>query len=910
MIDARGDIFGRARERAALTALLDDANGEALAMAWVEGEPGIGKTRMLDEVAGAAAERGFAVYRAQADELDALRPFSVVGDALGLRRERPEEYLDAIDELTGEAHVALLLDDLQWADPSSLLVLSLLARSLQELPMLVVGALRGLPRRPELHQLLASTRGRGAVHLPLAPLATADSEALAAAVAGAPIGPGLRERVSACGGNPLFVSELIAALTAEGELRTDPGGEADVDPGGVPRSLALTVLSRLGLLPGEVVDVLHQAAVAGSTFSVVDLSLITKRSTAEIWPLLRDALAAGMLEERGDRLAFRHDVVREALDADLPAAVRASMHLDTGRALAAAGADAGRVAGHMRRGAQPGDREAVAWLERAAGEAAPRGAVEAATLLESALEIADVDDPARGRLTTALAFALIAARRHEEGEELARRSLEDRLHPEGEAALRLCLAQSLMGRGLLMEALTEAALAEQAGGLSAADRARVLCWQAVVPLFMRDQDALVETGEKARAAAAAAGATDAVVRSLVLLGCAAGYRAEYSEQERSFREATELAQAAGTIEAHEAHPHLMFVLALADLDDPEAAERALAAGRRAYNRLGDEIGLKMAQHMAGYALVWQGRWLQALTEFERAAAEAQGWQVDVLAGHALLLARLGQLNEALEVIATSRAEMAAGAPEYRLGWTDWAEALVKDSSGDAEGALGLLWSAWESVGEVGLAGEQRLFAPDLARMLAAAGDSERGAEVATLAERLAEGNPDLPALAALSLRCRGLAARNPRMLAESAAAYRETNRPHERALACEDAAVALAHADGEGDAVALAGEALELYAELGAVRDAARVRARLREAGVRLGTRAPHRRATSGWEALTPAELRVAELMAEGLSNPEIAERLVVSRHTVVTHVSKVLAKLGLRSRLEVATAHAVRGER
>jgi DNA-binding CsgD family transcriptional regulator len=99
-----------------------------------------------------------------------------------------------------------------------------------------------------------------------------------------------------------------------------------------------------------------------------------------------------------------------------------------------------------------------------------------------------------------------------------------------------------------------------------------------------------------------------------------------------------------------------------------------------------------------------------------------------------------------------------------------------------------------------------------------------------------------------------------------------------------------------------------VYERLDASWDAARAEARLRPLGLRRGRRGPRRRPTSGWDSLTQTELKVARLVAEGLSNPEIAERLFISRGTVHTHMSHVLAKLGLGSRVGLAAEATRRG--
>jgi DNA-binding CsgD family transcriptional regulator len=131
--------------------------------------------------------------------------------------------------------------------------------------------------------------------------------------------------------------------------------------------------------------------------------------------------------------------------------------------------------------------------------------------------------------------------------------------------------------------------------------------------------------------------------------------------------------------------------------------------------------------------------------------------------------------------------------------------------------------------------------------------------------------------------------------------YRQSPRPLELAVACEDAGSMLASAGRLEEAVPLWDEASELYERLGAERDIARVGAHLRKHGIKRGTRRRHARATTGWEALTDTERKVIALVVQRLSNPEVAERLFISRHTVESHLKNIYRKLGLSSRLELA---------
>jgi DNA-binding CsgD family transcriptional regulator len=139
-------------------------------------------------------------------------------------------------------------------------------------------------------------------------------------------------------------------------------------------------------------------------------------------------------------------------------------------------------------------------------------------------------------------------------------------------------------------------------------------------------------------------------------------------------------------------------------------------------------------------------------------------------------------------------------------------------------------------------------------------------------------------------------------------AYAEGRRPLEVALTCEEAAD-LAGRRGERDlGRSLLEKAGGVYERLEASRGVMRVDAGLRALGVRRGRRGVRRRPQQGWESLTPTEHSVAGLVGEGLSNPQIAERLFVSRRTVQTHVAHIFTKLDIASRAQLAALVAVNG--
>jgi len=187
----------------------------------------------------------------------------------------------------------------------------------------------------------------------------------------------------------------------------------------------------------------------------------------------------------------------------------------------------------------------------------------------------------------------------------------------------------------------------------------------------------------------------------------------------------------------------------------------------------------------------------------------------------------------------------------------------------------------------------------LARIARATKDDTLAELALSSSRRRAERNPGIHSIAAAAAQVRGLLERSQTDLREAVALFERTPRPLELAAALEDLGADLIATDRDA-AVDVLDRTLALYTDLGASWGARRVRSRLRELGVRrrLVISEPE---TSGWAALTAAELTVAKLVAEGLTNREVADRLFVSPHTVNSHLRHVFSKLGINSRVELA---------
>lgn len=404
-------LRGREAEVSYLAEALDQAADGSLAIVLVEGEAGIGKTRLLEEALATAKLQGMQVVAGRTDELERARPFGLLADAFSCAVASPDSKRAAIAELlatgggSGDHPVTVTsdpglqfrvvdaladlgemlalsgplvigADDLQWADPSSLLALATMARRLPDLPVAIIACLRPVPRSAELSGLIRALQTTGARQVMLQPLGTDAVRELTSETLAAEPGPGLLAEISGTAGNPLFVTELLAALIQEGAIQV-ARGRAEIAEATLPPTLRLTILRRISFLPGDTIQLLQTASILGSAFSLTDLALISGRAAIELAQVLDEAIRARIIGDDGTQLRFRHDLIRDAIYEDLPASVRRGLHREAALRLAHAGASSLRVAEHFVRGAAEGDREAVAWLTRAAREAA-RGSPAAA----------------------------------------------------------------------------------------------------------------------------------------------------------------------------------------------------------------------------------------------------------------------------------------------------------------------------------------------------------------------------------------------------------------------------------------------------------------------------------------------------------------------------------------------------
>ena len=895
----------------------------------ISGEPGIGKTAILTWIADGAAEAGARIASGAAEELEMRVPFAAVSDCLGLTTtaadpkaaeiaamlrgaHRPsggafsaadaeflvtEAILGLVDGWCATGPVVLAVDDLQWADPASLLVLHRLGRVAGQLPLLLAATRRVGAGPDDLKRLERSWEARGADLLALGPLDAASVATLTRRVAGTEPDASLRTATAAAAGNPLYVIELARALASQPAQA--PGGA----PGSMPESLITVVARRLSGLSGQARRILSVAAVLGPSFTVAELAAVLGAPVLDFLGVIQEAAAVGVLTAESDRLAFRHEVIRQALYESLPMSARNALHLQAGQALAAAGVPVERAAQHLLAGTAF-DTPTLQWLAGVAGQLSARAPELAADLLSRVCDVAEPLGDQAGPLRLALASALLRVGRFAAAEAAATRALADGAGPEYGGRLRWVLAQSCLNQGRVEAALAEARRALDDRDLSYAERARFhgLAAQGAHLASTSGPAAAMQEAEAARDEGLASADAYAMAYGLQAVAGAWRWQGRFSESVDVAGQAVTALERAGLVTDSQLSPHLILANCLFDLDRDTEAQQAYAAGlQRAERGLG--IFFLCFHHLSVARMCYlTGRWDDALTEIRSAREVPDHLGLTVhLDGLAALIAvrrrdrdQLGRLRAALD------RPLATGPVRHTYDDRSWGRALAALADGDSAATFGLLCRAWEqcAAGNREYCGHYLL--PDLAALAGPLGEAETARRAVALLERYGADRQG-PALHRSAAFAAAILDGDPGRLLAVADGYAAAGRPPLEAQAREHAAEALAVAGRDQEARLQLSAAQDRYTRLGAAWDAARADARLRAHGIRRGVHGERKRPKAGWAALTDTEQAVAAHLAEGLSNPEIASRMFVSRRTVQFHVSNILAKLGLSSRVELA---------
>jgi DNA-binding NarL/FixJ family response regulator len=954
MARTSGTHVGRADELRCLDELLAITSGGRRTALFVSGEPGIGKTHLLAELTRRGEARGCLVLDGSAAEFEQELPFGPVIDALdayvqslgphvlerlaadGLHdlaevlpslrslrtsagappavTERFRAYYavrELLERLAAQQPLAVILDDLHWADGSSRELVAHLLRRPPDGPVLLAGSFRSGQLDVALLAAIEAAAQEPSVRwLELGPL-TAEQAGELVTVDDAAVGARLYHE---SGGNPFYLLEMARSDT-RGPVRTAAVGIA------APPAVAAAIVRELQALSPSAEALARAAAVVGDPFDL-DLVVATAGVDEAIGLTAVDELIARDLVRSAAvprRFRFRHPLVRSAIYETAPTSTRLTAHARCAAALEAQGAPATSRAYHVEQSARPGDRAAVAVLIEAGRATARPLPTSAARWFEAALRLL----PATAGIDERVELLTAAANAHEAAGHLI----------DARAALLEGLALVPVDAGAERVRLTTACAGiEQRLGRHDDAHARLLA-------------ALDEVTDRDSADG---------VALMVALAADAFYRLEYSTTQSWAAAAVASAATLDGAPLQAAAASMLTMACSFTGDIEQATTHRLAAGAMVDALSDDELSERL--DAIGY-LSGAGIYLEQFEEVSIharrgiAIARAQG-QDDIFPmlypclGTAAWVG--GRLAESAEVFETALEASRLTGNVQSLAWTLVNLALSVLMAGDVDRARRCAEEAVGLTAELGDSFIPQLAGTILGWVLVDDGDPARAAQVMVAAGGgedlprigggwratylgvlarawLATGQPDRARAAVDHAHAVAQQVGLPRTIALAHRASAELALHDGRAdRAMADARVSVeaadscgAHLDAAlsrmvlGRALALAGDETAAIAELeraaadldgyGAVRGRDEAERELRKLGHRIHRRTQPGTATVGVGALSGRELEVARLVVDRRTNPEIAADLFLSLKTVETHLRNLFRKLDVTSRVEVA---------
>jgi DNA-binding CsgD family transcriptional regulator len=890
-------LVGREPERARLQAFADALPGGARALL-IRGEPGIGKTALLRAAVEGCGEAGCEVLLTRAAEeemplglagLVDLLEHAELDTAALLAEENPfargRAVLEQLRRMAARGPVLIAVDDLQWLDHASARALRFALRRLDAEP---VGVLATIRADADAHDPLAaaSTLPPGRCEtLHLGPLGLDELRHVLDGIIEAISRPMLQRIHQVSGGNPLYAIELARGLAAGGV----PGRGRFLR---LPESLQAAITSRLEALPRELVLLLETASALGPTH-VAEL----REALPGVEALLASAEREGLLVVDDDlRVRFSHPLIGSVVYDRMSPLTRRSLHAS----LAARAADADVRARHLALSTDEPSAEIAELLEQAAQRARRHEAFDlAAEFAGHSLRLTPPSDGAALLRRACMEIDDLATA----GEMRRALMLADRLvtsFPSGRTRVEAVLERAYLEddhldrcEELLVEALDQvegdellrARVLNQLGwsmGIFGRDLARARGYQREgVEVAARLGDTRLEmsfTAELAYLEGIAGCPRPELMARAVALEAESGRPIRWTSPRTLWAEqllwAGDLAAARDVFQAvHEEavrsgtaahHPYSMFDLALVEIaaGDLGVAEAHVEEGIRAARDAEDTWGERLLLYPLALVQAWLGRGEEAREIAARRMREAvmKDERPGIVRAHGVL-----------GVLALSEGDAASAARELAA-----AAALLDDMGFDHPGAFPVL--------------------PDAIEALACSGELDAAERLLQRLERQAAAVDSGWALAGAE-RCRGVlllargdadAAAAP--LERAAAAFARLGHGPDGARAVFLRGRALLRAGRRGQAAEALADARSRFAGMGAALWEARVVEELERA-------APGRAAG----ALTPAERRIAELVAEGRKNREIGQALYMSVGTVEAHLTRTYRKLGIRSRSELA---------
>ena len=921
--DEGPSLLERDDELVAIHRAIDQVRAGAGCLVTIEGEAGIGKTTLLRATLEAARSERMPVIHATASELESAQGFGVVrslltevhrlplerdpfeGPAAGARAVvepgaagSPGILPDRADtfhalfwlmiNLTERGPIVVAVDDAHWADSVSAEFLAYLVPRLRDLPLLLTVAMRPTADSPALDSLRAS---EAATRLVLSPL-TPDAVSRLASNAG--IGTLDRAQRDAMwadtGGNPFYLVEL---------LRARGGDVASAGDASLPETIRRAIEQRIGAEGTTARRVAEAIAVLGESPTVEMVATVAELDERAAVTAVRRMTADGILERA--RLAFSHPIVRSSIYDAIPVVIRERLHHLAAQAQWASGADATTIASQLLRTEGRAEETTVAVLRSAARAALAQGDPSSARrYLERAMtEPPDESVLAAVHLELAGALAALGA---PEADAHYERGLAYAAVPHERAQARLAQGHALIATGRWQDAarVFERGLLD-AGGRDIELKSRLeagFVSSALVGLVDQDQAAerlgrilgspLTDPAHRELAAWLA-------FQHSVTVSASASEAAALARRAVSGVPLDSLVRGAQVIELAAG-----ALVAAGELDEEIAM---LDSAIEAAQRIGAYGKAAIYAYCRSLAYLLNGRIVESIADAQAAvAAHEQGWEVFYPGTCAALCQALLERDEidAAERVIDLDDDRWRQRLDYQF-MVPIARGRVRMARGDYEGAVRELSQAKLAGEQLGLSSPSVLadwrtwYAVAMARI----GNLEAAEQVA--AESLELANRwGAPIARARALWAAGLVARGDGIneLREARAIAETTSAALLEAGMRVDLGAALRRAGRTVEAREELAQAADLAHRIGASALLARAREELAAAGSRL-----RRYAVRGIESLTPSELRVSRLAAQGQTNREVAQALFVTPKAVEYHLANAYRKLQIAGRGELADA-------
>jgi DNA-binding CsgD family transcriptional regulator len=879
---------GRDTEQGLVRHLLERARRGKGGVLLVEGEPGAGKTALLAAAGEAARADDFAVAASTANELAWFTP--------GLQGR--------LADLAAAGPALISVDDVHWADPATLHALRSLPGLLAAYPLVWIlarGTHGGVPEAGTLFDVLEHTGGTRAY---LAPLTGEPQAAMMRDLLGGIPDQDLADSAACAAGNPLMLTEFLRGLVDEGAISIAAGCARLLSPR-VPERFLAAVRDLLGTLAARTKYLLEAGSVLGRSFRLEDAAELLDLLPGSLLAEVDEALAARIVVADRDSIAFRHELVWQAVADSLPQPVAQALHRQAGQMLLAHGGDTVAAARHLLAGAHRGDAVALAGLDRAVADAAQSSPSAAAELALSVLDLTAPTDPGRYARTVAAVRALTAAGRWEEAESVALPALLQSAPEPGGPELRSALASlhAVHDRGA--EALIEAEgiLADPALAAEVQEDARIALMQALTGRRDIQKAAQVARAILAEPRVHRVQRLGVAVPALLVLAVAEWDAAHVGE-------ALDLATEAVRTQASEPralrfHPGLFLAARLTDIHRFADAEAILDSTGPADTPPVLSWTPASADILRARAALARGRIDDAAAKAELALSHASvtGTLLHDQLARSILAAvalRRGDLPAADGLVNHPPVNFLHFLSGFEATRSRVVAAQIEEARNGPHAALDRLGGLYEDLLE-----HRYLLVSDpvcgawLVRVALAAGDTERAGAVAGVLAEISRANPGMPLFLACADHAAGVFGADRARLEHAVTLHDD---PWARASAAEDLGALAVEAHRKG-AVSWLDMALDAYVVSGAERDAARIRHKLRRLGVRRRHWQAKKRPETGWESLTQTERSVAGLVATGLTNQQVADQMFISTHTVAFHLRQVFRKLSIRSRVELARA-------